>query len=125
MREARPRGIMVALESDGPSVGERTGKEDRPMLFVALLSTRPGNTFQEGVARRLQWEYPEGADVLAEYWLETEAPRVIAVVEAQNMEAFGQIRMDWGDMFEIEVFPVVTAEQGLEMARQAMSSGQG
>ncbi len=41
------------------------------------------------------------------------------------MDPFGQIRMDWGDMFEIEVFPVVTAEQGLEMARQAMSSGQG
>jgi hypothetical protein len=35
------------------------------MLFVALLSTRPSNTFQEGVARRLQWEYPEGANVLA------------------------------------------------------------
>jgi hypothetical protein len=31
------------------------------------------------------------------------------------------IRMDWSEMFEIEVFPVVTAEQGLEMARQAMS----
>ena len=34
----------------------------------------------------------------------------------------GQIRMDWNEMFEIEVFPVVTAEQGMEMARQAMSS---
>jgi hypothetical protein len=98
---------------------------DAAMLFVTLLSTRPGNTFQEGVARRLQWEYPEGANVVAEYWLETEAPRVIAVVEAESMEPFGQIRMDWGDMFEIEVFPVVTAEQGLEMARQAMASGQG
>jgi hypothetical protein len=30
--------------------------------------------------------------------------------------------MDWNEMFEIEVFPVVTAEQGMEMARQAMSS---
>ena len=29
------------------------------MLFVALLKTR-----------RLGWEYPEGVDVLAEYWLE-------------------------------------------------------
>jgi hypothetical protein len=95
------------------------------MLFVTLLSTRPGNTVQEGVARRLQWEYPEGANVLAEYWLETEAPRVVAVVEADSMEPFGQIRMDWSDMFEIEVFPVVTAEQGLQMARQAMASGQG
>jgi hypothetical protein len=115
---------MVAVESVGPAVGSGPERR-RPMLFVALLSTRPGNTFQEGVARRLQWEYPEGANVLAEYWLETEAPRVIAVMEAQSMDPFGQIRMDWGDMFEIEVFPVVTAEQGLEMARQAMSSGQG
>ena len=95
------------------------------MLFVALLSTKSGNTFQEGVAKRLQWDYPEGADVLAEYWLETEAPRVVAVVETDSMEPLGQIRMDWGDMFEIEVFPVVTAEQGLEMARQAMSTGEG
>ena len=94
------------------------------MLFVALLNNRPGTTFQEGGARRLQWQYPEGANVLAEYWLETEAPRVVAVIEAESMEAFGQIRMDWGDMFEIEVFPVVTAEQGMEMARQAMA-GQG
>ena len=36
------------------------------MLFVALLGTKPGNTFQEGVARRLQWEYPDGMNVLAE-----------------------------------------------------------
>ena len=29
------------------------------MLFVTLLSTRPGFTFQEGVAKRMQWEYPQ------------------------------------------------------------------
>ena len=27
MRDVRPRGIMVALESDGPAVGKRTEKE--------------------------------------------------------------------------------------------------
>ena len=91
------------------------------MLFVALLKTRGTATFQEGVARRMQWDYPQGVRVLGEYWLETESPRVVSIMEADGMEAFGQIRMDWGDMFEIEVFPVVTAEQGLEMARQAMS----
>jgi hypothetical protein len=91
------------------------------MLFVTLLKTRPGNTFQEGVTRRLQWEYPEGANVVAEYWLETESPRVVAIVEAQSMEPFGQIRMDWG-------VPALLLRQGrplprtsLEMARQAMS----
>ncbi len=40
------------------------------------------------------------------------------------MEAFGQIRMHWSDMFEIEVFPAVTGKQEIEMARRAMSSGQ-
>ena len=58
---------------------------------------------------------------MAEYWLETEVPRVVAVMEAESMDVFGQIRMDWGDMFEIEVFPAVTGEQGMEMTRQAMS----
>jgi hypothetical protein len=108
--------------SSAPACGsgrKKGGK--RVVLFVSLLKTRAGNTFQEGVARRLQWDYPEGVNVLAEYWLETEAPRVVTVIEAQSMDAFGQIRMDWGDMFEIEVFPAVTGEQGMEMARQAMS----
>ncbi len=69
----------------------------------------------------MQWDYPEGVRVLGEYWLETESPRVVSVMEADGMDAFGQIRMYWGDMFEIEVFPAVTGEQGMEMARQAMS----
>ena len=59
------------------------------MLFVALLKNRAAGTLQEGVARRMQWDYPEGANVLAEYWLETEAPRPVAVMEAENMDVFG------------------------------------
>jgi len=49
------------------------------VLFVALLTTKPGPTFQEGGSRRLRWEYPEGVNVLAEYWLETDSPRVVSV----------------------------------------------
>jgi Protein of unknown function (DUF3303) len=94
---------------------------ETPMLFVALLKTRGHGTFQEGVARRMQWDYPQGVRVLGEYWLETESPRVVSIMEADGMEAFGQIRMHWNEMFEIEVFPAVTGEQGMEMARQAMS----
>lgn len=44
------------------------------MLFVLLLKTRLGSTFQEGGSRRLQWQYPEGVSVAAEYWLETDSP---------------------------------------------------
>ena len=94
------------------------------MLFVALLTTKPGSTFQEGGARRLQWSYPEGLNVLGEYWLETDSPRVVSVFEAESMEPMGQIRMQWGDLFEIEVFPAVTGEQGMQMLRQAMAQQQ-
>ena len=62
-------------------------------------------------------------NVIAEYWLETDSPRVIAIMEADSMAPLGQMRMDWGDLFEIEVFPAVTGEEGMEMLRQAMSSG--
>lgn len=91
------------------------------MLFVALLTTKPGSTFQEGGARRLQWKYPEGVNVLGEYWLETDSPRVVSVMEAEGTAPFGQLRMEWGDLFEIDVFPASTAEQGMEMLRQVMS----
>jgi hypothetical protein len=94
------------------------------MLFVALLTTKPGSTFREGGARRLRWSYPEGANVVGEYWLETDSPRVVSIMEADGMEPFGQLRMEWGDLFEIEVFPAVTAEQGMGMLRQAMASEQ-
>ena len=62
------------------------------MLFVALLKLRDqaAGDFQEGVTRRMQWDYPEGANVLAEYWLETDSPRVIAVMEAESMDVFGR-----------------------------------
>ena len=58
--------------------------------------------------------------MLAEYWSETDSPRVVAVMEADSMAPFGAIRMHWGDLFGIEAFPAMTGEQGMEMLRQAM-----
>ena len=94
------------------------------MLFAVLMKSKPGATFQEGGARRLRWSPPEGMNVVAEYWLETGSPRVIAIVEAESMAPFGQLRMEWVDLFEIDVYPAVTAEQGMGVLRQAMASEQ-
>src|ERR671910_39215 len=76
----------------------------RVVLFVALFTTRGGGTFQEGTARRLQWQGPGGG-----------------VIETKSRDFVGKIGMAGGDMFEIGVSPAVTGEQGMEMARQAMS----
>jgi len=90
------------------------------MLFVALLMVRPGSSFKVGGARRIQRQYPEGVNVVGEYWLETDSPMVIAIMETESMAPLGQIRMECGDMLEIEVFPAVPAEEGMQMVREAM-----
>jgi hypothetical protein len=107
----------LAEEEDGRGTRGRTALAARgdPGRVVA------GGRVRRDATRRRRMTPP----VAFASALETEAPRAVAVVEAEGMDSLAQIRMDWSDMFEIEVFPVVTAEQGLEMARQAMSSGQG
>ena len=89
------------------------------MLFVALLKTT-GGTDQERIARRAQWQYPEGTRPVAEYWLQAVDPSVIAVFEADSNAAIMAITMAWSDMFDITVVPAVTGEQGLELAKQMM-----
>ncbi len=37
---------------------------------------------------------------------------MLTVVEVESINRFGSITMNWGDMFEIEVFAAVTAEHG-------------
>ena len=47
----------------------------------------------------------------------------LAIVEARSMEPFVAIRMEWGEIFEIEAHHAVTGEEGMEMLRQALSEG--
>ena len=87
------------------------------MLFVVVLRAHPG-TPNERAARRMQWDYPEGVKPVAEYWLQTDDPSVISVVEAANVGLLTALRMAWDDLLDIGVFPAVTAEQGLELLKQ-------
>ncbi len=48
-----------------------------------------------------------------------------AVVEVESIEPLAAIRMEWDGVFEIDVFPVVTAEEGLERLRRTMLPEQG
>lgn len=88
------------------------------MLFVVLLKARPG-TQAARVARRLEWQTPEGSgEVLAEYWLETPDPAVVAVFEAGHIGQIWAGLAGWDEFFEKSVYPAVTAEEGLELLRQ-------
>jgi len=89
------------------------------MLFVALSKVK-GGTNKERTARRIEWKYPEGMHLVAEYWLQTENPSVITVAEADSIVPIMAAIAAWDDLFEITVFPAITAEEGLEFAKQMM-----
>jgi hypothetical protein len=91
------------------------------MLFVALGKVRAG-TVQERTARRLEWRYPEGAKVVAEYWLQTQDPNVITVFEADTIAPIMAATTPWDDVFDFTIVPAVSAEEGLEIARHMMAA---
>jgi len=86
------------------------------MLFVALAKSRPG-TQREATARRLQWQYPDGMRVVAEYWLQTSDPAVIIVAEGDSVVPIMATIAQWDDVFDITVIPAITAEEGLQFAK--------
>ena len=89
------------------------------MLFVALLTAKAG-TPKERITRRAQWQYPEGMKYIAEYWLQTADPSVISIFEADITAPIMGTLAEWGDVFDICVFPAITAEEGLELAKKMM-----
>jgi len=97
---------------EGPTIGERR----QTMLFVALFK---GRSTEEKRTRRMEWDYPEeGVQPVAEYWLQSRDPIVVAVFEADHIGQLWATFAEWGDLFEIAIHPAVTAEDGLEMLNQ-------
>ena len=86
------------------------------MLLALVMRALPG-TLNERYARRLQWQYPEGVTPVAEYWLHSNDLSVFAVVEAESTEPLAAIRMEWDDVFEIDVFPVDNGRGGARKAQ--------
>lgn len=89
------------------------------MLLVVLMSAK-GGTRKERTARRLEWKYPEGARLLGEYWLQADDPNVISIVETESLAPVTASLSAWDDLFSFTVIPAVTAEEGLQFAKQMM-----
>ncbi len=88
------------------------------MLFVVMGKPKAASTGKERIARRVSWQYPEGMRMVAEYWPMSTEVAVIAVAEADNVASIMRSIVDWDDVFDLTVMPAMTAEQGLEMAKQ-------
>ena len=91
------------------------------MLFVSILTEKPGisaEQAQQGIPRRLEWKPPEGVKILGEYWLQEAPARVVVISEAASAAPLFLINLQWADLFDIEIMPAITAEEGLKLAAQ-------
>ena len=92
------------------------------MLFVVIGKPKAASSGKERIARRASWEYPAGMRLVAEYWPMSTEAAVIAITEADNVASIMKAIVDWDDVFDLTVVPAMTAEQGLEMAKQMQAS---
>ena len=90
------------------------------MLFVGLYSIKPGYSLSKSLQQRIEWKPPEGTKMIAEYWLQNNAPHVIVIFETDNYASIMAANSPWMDLFDIVVVPATTAEEGLKLASQMM-----
>jgi hypothetical protein len=94
------------------------------MDFVALLKFRSSLSAAEvdsALARRATWKYPDDIRVIAEYWPLSSAVQVVTIVAADSIEKMMEIVFEWDDVFEIDIHPAVSAEEGLRIGPEVFA----
>lgn len=94
------------------------------MLFVMSMKWQQGLTREQrdgALARRSQWVYPQGVQLHGEYWPSSESLAVVSVFETDDPGSLLEIGLTWGDVFQLEVSPAVSAEDGLRLGPEAMA----
>jgi Protein of unknown function (DUF3303) len=86
--------------------------------YVALLKFRPSVSAADrdaALMRRASWKYPDGVEVTVEYWPMSAEHQVVTVFAADSVAPIMEIVYQWNDVFDISVFPAVSAEEGLRV----------
>jgi hypothetical protein len=88
------------------------------MDFVVLLKFRSSLSAADADAalgRRGAWNYPDGIKLIAEYWPLSSAVQVVSILSADSIEKILEFFFEWTDVFDIDVHPAVSAEEGLRI----------
>ncbi|MGC8875051.1 MAG: DUF3303 domain-containing protein [Chloroflexia bacterium] len=96
------------------------------MKFVALWSLKEGTDqakLGEVLRRRARWVFPEGLTLIAEYWSAQTRPAVVSIVEAEDAAALVANSVAWLDAMEVQIFPIVTWEEGLQTLSRGPAAG--
>jgi hypothetical protein len=93
------------------------------MLHVMTLRFQPGLSADQrngALARRAKWTYPSGTTPVAEFWPASDDLAVVSAFEADSYGPIMEIVLAWGDVFQIQCYPAVTAEEGLRIGPEAL-----
>jgi len=88
------------------------------MDFVSRLTFRSSVGAAErdaALIRRATWNYPAGIQVVAEYWPMAADIQVVTIFSADDIAAVWELVAEWEDVFDIDVSPAVSAEEGLKV----------
>ncbi|GBE21876.1 MAG TPA: DUF3303 domain-containing protein [Actinobacteria bacterium] len=78
------------------------------------------------LARRATWQYPDGVNVIGEWWRPGVAdPAIVSVFETDSYAPILEMSLVWGDVLRIHCTPAVTVEDGLVMGAQILQKMQG
>src|SRR4051812_48275385 len=97
-------------------VGIRNRRSD--MDYIARLTFRPSVGAAErdaALMRRATWDYPKGIDVISEYWPLAADIQVVAIFSSDDIAAIWELESEWNDVFDIDISPAVSAEDGLRI----------
>src|SRR5664280_533391 len=88
------------------------------MDYVALLRFRSSVSGAErdaALARRGAWQHPTGIRLTAEYWPMAGDVQVVSIFSTDDIAAIMEFQFEWSDVFDIDVTPAVSAEEGLRI----------
>ena len=86
------------------------------MKIIALFNLKDGVTsakLAETISRRMEFKFPEGLELLAEYWTPVAAPAVIGIFEASDPAAIMANSASWIDVFNVgAILPITDWQEG-------------
>jgi hypothetical protein len=91
--------------------------------YVALLKFNSSSSAAErdaALVRRASWTYPAGMNVIAEYWPMSSQVQVVTIFATDSPALIMELELEWSDVFEVDVSPAVSAEQGLQFGAEML-----
>jgi hypothetical protein len=88
------------------------------MDYVALLKFRSSVSAADrdgALMRRAEWQYPASIRSIAEYWPSASDVQVVSIFSTDDYSGVMELILQWNDVFDIDVYPAASAEEGLRI----------